>query len=263
MRELNEIEKDLDRCNMEVLDLLKQRLGYTAEIIEYKKEHELPVFQQEQEMRNEKLLAAIDDHAYSEELSEIFGQITEESKHVQSKILFPFNIALIGFMGTGKSTVSGYLKDMLGMNEVDVDALIVKEQKMPIKDIFAKYGEEYFRKCESKAIVSLKNCRQTIISCGGGAVVREENVRNLKKASRIVLLTASPETILERVKDSDERPILNGHMNVEFIKELIAKRAGYYQKAADVIIETDHKPIKQVCEELVESLIRLDRNAEQ
>lgn len=264
MRELNEVWEDLNRCDAAVLELLMQRLGYIAEIIEYKKEHGLPVFQPEQEkVRYENLIAAIGDHAYSNELLRIFKQIEEESKCVRSKSLFHYNIAFIGFMGSGKSTVSKYLRDMLAMKEVDVDSMIVQEQKMLIKDIFEKYGEEYFRNCESDAIISLQSCSQTIISCGGGAVIREENVKNLKKSSRIVLLTASPETILERVKESDERPILNGNMNVEFIKELMAKRAGYYQKAADVIVETDHKSVRQICEELVASLIQFEKKAKQ
>ncbi len=257
MRELNEVRKELDCCDMEILKLLMQRLGNAAQIMEYKKEHGLPVFQPEEEdIRQEKLLAAIGDHAYSAELLKIFKQIHEESKSVQSKSLFNYNIALIGFMGTGKSTVSQYLKDMLAMNEVDVDAMIVENQKMPIRDIFEQYGEEYFRNCESNAILSLQSCSQTIISCGGGAVIREENVKNLKKSSRIVLLTASPETILERVKDDGGRPILNGNMNVEFIKELMAKRKDFYEKAADIIVETDHKTVGQICEELVASLVK-------
>ncbi|GLC81577.1 shikimate kinase [Lacrimispora brassicae] len=259
MRELNEVRKDLDRCDTEILKLLIQRLGCAAEIMEYKKEQGLPIFQPEEEdIQHENLLAAIGDHSYCTELLRIFKQIHEESKCVQSKSLFDHNIALIGFMGTGKSTVSKYLKDMLAMNEVDVDAMIVEDQKMPIKDIFAQYGEEYFRNCESSAILSLQSCRQTIISCGGGAVMREENVKNLKKGSLIVLLTASPETILERVKDDGGRPILNGNMNVEFIKELMAKRKDFYEKAADIIIETDQKNVRQICEELMVSLVKFE-----
>ncbi|WP_312502018.1 shikimate kinase [Lacrimispora sp.] len=256
MRELNEIKKDLNCCDQEILDLLKQRLGYAAEIMEYKKEQGLPIFLPEEEkIRHEDLLAAIGDHAYCDELLSIFKQIHEESKCVQTKSLFGHNIALIGFMGTGKSTVSKYLRNMLAMKEVDVDAMIVEDQKMPIRDIFEKYGEEYFRDCESNAILNLRNCRQTIISCGGGAVMREENVKNLKKGSRIILLTARPETILARVKDDGGRPILNGNMNVEFIKELMAKRKDFYEKAADIIVETDHKSVQQICEELVVSLM--------
>lgn len=177
----------------------------------------------------------------------------------QGNVVFDYNIALIGFMGTGKSTISSYLKEMLAMDEVDVDAMIVRDQNMQIKDIFSTYGEEYFRNCESSAIISLQTYRQSIISCGGGAVIREENVKNLKKSSRIVLLSASPETILERVRDSEDRPILNGNMNVEFIKELMAKRLEYYQNAADVVIETDQKDVKQVCEELIKALIKYDQ----
>ncbi|MDR1770228.1 MAG: dephospho-CoA kinase [Hungatella sp.] len=259
MRELNRIREDLNRCDKEILDLLMKRLGYAAEIAEYKKEKGLPIFQPEEENRHEDLPEAVGNHAYCTELSRIFNQIQEESKRVQSKSLFDHNIALIGFMGTGKSTVSKYLRDMLAMKEVDVDAMIVEDQKMPIKDIFEKYGEEYFRDCESNAILNLQNCRQTIISCGGGAVIREKNVENLKKSSRIVLLTASPETILNRVKDDGGRPILNGNMNVEFIKELMAKRKDFYKKAADIIVETDHKSVQQICEELVASLMRFER----
>jgi shikimate kinase len=260
MREQNAINNDLDLCDQKILDLLKQRLGYVEEITEYKKAHDLPILQPEQEKtRLENLISAIGDYPYVAVLQEVFQQIDVAGKRVESKNLFDFNIALIGFMGAGKSTVSGYLKEMLAMDEVDVDSVIVKDQNMLIKDIFAEYGEEYFRNCESKAIIELQSCRQTLISCGGGAVMREENVANLKKTSRIVLLTASPETVLERVKGSDERPILNGNMNVEFITGLMEKRAELYRKAADVIIETDHKSVDQVCEELLKALLKLDR----
>ena len=89
-------------------------------------------------------------------------------------------------------------------------------------------------------------------------MIREDNVKNLKKSSRIVLLTASPEIILERVKDDGGRPILNGNMNVEYIKELMAKRKDFYEKAADIIIDTDHKNVRQICEELIISLAKFE-----
>lgn len=84
--------------------------------------------------------------------------------------------------------------------------------------------------------------------------MRDENVENLKKSSRIVLLTATPKTILERVKGSDERPILNGHMNEEYISELMEKRRKKYEEAADVVIATDDKPVIEICEELIRKL---------
>ncbi|WP_049895602.1 shikimate kinase [Oribacterium sp. NK2B42] len=165
------------------------------------------------------------------------------------------NIALIGFMGAGKSTVSSCLKDMLGMTEVDTDAEIVRREGMPINEIFEKHGEDYFRKCESEVILDLQKSSGIIISCGGGAVLREENVTNLKKGSIIVLLTATPETTLERVKDSDVRPILNGNMNVEFIRSLQEKRNAKYEAAADIIIATDGKTVQEICEELVQAVV--------
>ena len=109
------------------------------------------------------------------------------------------NIALIGFMGTGKSTVSHYLGKRMGLEEIEIDEMIVKAEGMPITDLFAKFGEAYFRDCESKAIQKLQDKKKAVISCGGGAVIREENVINLKKSSWIVLLDASPETILARL----------------------------------------------------------------
>lgn len=84
--------------------------------------------------------------------------------------------------------------------------------------------------------------------------MREENVQNLKKNARIVLLTATPETILERVRENDDRPILRGNKNVNFIAELMAKRADKYKEAADLILPTDGKDVREICEELIKRI---------
>ena len=93
-----------------------------------------------------------------------------------------------------------------------------------------------------------------VISCGGGAALREENVVEMKKNGRVVLLTASPETIYERVKDSTERPILNGHMNVEYIAELMEQRREKYEAAADACVAVDGKSVDEICEEIIKML---------
>lgn len=165
------------------------------------------------------------------------------------------NIALIGFMGVGKSTLSHYLSRVLGCPEAETDAMVVEMEGMPITDIFARYGEPYFRKRETEAILRLQDRRPLIVSCGGGAVMREENVANLKKSSHIVLLTARPETILERVKDSDERPILNGHMDVDYIADLMEKRREKYEAAADLVIATDGRSTEEIGEELIRRIL--------
>lgn len=181
---------------------------------------------------------------------------------METKILFQENIALIGFMGVGKSMVAHCLRDRYGMEEAETDAMIVEAEGMAITDIFARHGEPYFRDCESRAVLKLQHYHRTVISCGGGAVMREENVANLKKSSRIVLLTAAPETILERVKNSDARPILNGHMNVEYIAELMEKRREKYEAAADLKIATDGKKVEDICQEIVEELNKSSRSVD-
>ena len=82
-------------------------------------------------------------------------------------------------------------------------------------------------------------------------VVRPQNTQNMKEIGRIVFLKATPETIYERVKNSTDRPILNGHMNVEYIAELMEKRRALYEAAADITIQTDGKMREQICEEII------------
>jgi shikimate kinase len=170
-----------------------------------------------------------------------------------NKSILSGNIILIGFMGTGKSSVSKYLSDTYGLEEVDVDKLIEDEEGRAIADIFKTHGEEYFRDCESNMLSNLKSCKDTIISCGGGAVLRNENVEKMEQIGKIVLLTADPNIILERVKESTVRPILNNNMNVEFITQLMEKRRKLYEEAASIIISTDFKSIKEVGEEIISS----------
>lgn len=161
------------------------------------------------------------------------------------------NVILIGFMGTGKSSVSAYLNKMLGMEVVEMDQEIVDREGMSIADIFEKHGEEYFRNLETNLLIEMQNKNNVVVSCGGGAALREENVVEMKKSGKVVLLTAKPQTIYERVKDSTERPLLNGNMTVEYIADLMDKRRDKYEKAADIIIYTDQKSVEEICEELL------------
>lgn len=162
-----------------------------------------------------------------------------------------YNVLLIGFMGSGKSTVSSKLSELLNMEEIDMDQYIEEKEGRTIKEMFEKDGEEYFRNCETQAVNDFKSKKSVIVSCGGGAVLRQENVEAMKEQGKIVLLTASPETTLDRVKDTTARPILNGNMNVEFIQQLMEKRADKYKNAADITITTDDKDIDEICNEII------------
>ena len=161
------------------------------------------------------------------------------------------HIFLIGFMGCGKSTNAAYLAEMTGARQVEMDQMIVENEGMAIADIFKEKGEAYFRELETELIKSFAGVKPAVISCGGGAVLKEENVRLMKECGKIVLLTAEPETIYERVKDSTERPVLNGNMNVGYIEELMEKRRPKYEEAADVTIATDGKTSEEICEEIL------------
>lgn len=164
------------------------------------------------------------------------------------------NILLIGFMGAGKTTVSRELTKLTGMEEIDMDAYIVEKEGMSINDMFAQHGEEYFRKKETECLIEIMQSKNRIVSCGGGVVVKDENVEHMKAGGTIVLLTATPETTLERVKNSTDRPILNGNMNVEFITELMNKRKDRYLAVADVIVATDNKSVSEICAEIMDKI---------
>ena len=161
------------------------------------------------------------------------------------------NIFLIGFMGAGKSTIARAIKQKLGYPVVEMDERIVKEQGMPISKIFETYGELYFRELETKLIQSLNQQEPTIVSCGGGVAMRQENVDCMRDGGSVVFLTATPQTIYERVKNSTDRQLLNGHMNVAYISELMEVRRPKYEAAADILVATDGKTKEEIAEEII------------
>lgn len=164
------------------------------------------------------------------------------------------NIMLIGFMGTGKSTVAAYMNQAYGMEVVEMDEVLAEREKMTIPEIFDQYGEEYFRNRETELVQELQKVENQIVSCGGGVVLREQNVDEMKKAGVIVLLTALPETILERVREDENRPLLRGNKNVAFIEKMLEERGPKYRAAADVVVATDGKDAATICREIMEKV---------
>lgn len=162
------------------------------------------------------------------------------------------HIFLIGFMGTGKSTVSRKLGDMLHVREIDMDHAIVMENGMSIPEMFERSGEKYFRDKETEMLRKLSGESPAIISCGGGTVLRPENVKLMKACGKIILLTATAQTVFARVRHGKERPVLNGHMNVKYIAQLMEKRRPAYESACDVRVSTDHKTPEEIAKEILE-----------
>jgi shikimate kinase len=159
------------------------------------------------------------------------------------------NIVLTGFMGTGKTAVGKELSRLLSMRLVDVDSEIESERTMKITDIFRDFGESYFRDLETSVIRKFAREKNVIISTGGGAVLREENMAALRETGVIFCLHADPETILARTKRSSDRPLLNVEDPLAKINELLGCRMPYYEKAG-MMIETSGKTPLQIAEEI-------------
>ena len=170
------------------------------------------------------------------------------------KKMFDYNILLIGFMGTGKSTIASYLSDTFAMEVVEMDEIIARREGMSISKIFEVYGEEYFRDAETNLLIEMQARDNVVISCGGGVPMRERNVEEMHKNGKVVLLTARPETVLDRLKDEHSRPLLENHKSVDFIQDLMEKRRPKYEAAADIIISTDEKSAAEICEEMIQKL---------
>ncbi|MFA4920175.1 MAG: shikimate kinase [Thermodesulfovibrionales bacterium] len=162
-------------------------------------------------------------------------------------------IVLTGFMGTGKSEVSRELSRILGWNSIDIDAEIEKSQKIPITEIFRQFGEPKFRDIETETIKKFSGNKNVIISTGGGAVLRQDNMDALRENGVIVCLTASPETILHRTSKTNDRPLLQVDEPLKKIKELLEFRKPYYEKA-DIMIDTGGKTPLEVAEEIIEKI---------
>ena len=259
MNQLEVLRESLGQCDEIILDALIMRNRIVEDIMAYKEANGLQILQPEQEAKQKDWLEKrMEGRRHKDEVADVFDSIRTNSKRIQARKLFNYNIVLIGFMGAGKSTISDFLKTVFAMDIVEMDQIIAERQGMSISDIFETYGEQYFRNLETNLLKELQEGENCIISCGGGVAMREQNVVEMKKNGRVVLLTASPETIYERVKDSNDRPILNGNKNVSFIADMMEKRREKYEAAADVVIQTDNKSILEISEELISKLTELD-----
>jgi len=161
------------------------------------------------------------------------------------------NIFLIGFMGCGKSAVGREMAKMTGKRLIEMDDAIAEEEGMTIPEIFEKKGEPYFRDLETEFLRTIADAGDCIVSCGGGAAMREENVRLMKQSGIVVLLTADPETVYDRIHLGTGRPVLRGRMDVESICSLMERRRPFYEAAADRTVATDGRTVREVAERVI------------
>ena len=164
------------------------------------------------------------------------------------------NIALIGFRGTGKTTLGKRLAKRLNMDFIDLDKEIVKKAGKTIPEIFAAFGENGFRELEKKAVLEAFAKDNACIACGGGVVLSEENASSLKKNSVVVLLEANPKAIFARIGKDKNRPSLTGKSGYEEILHLLAERKPLYEKAAQFRVDTSSYPVAESVQEIIDML---------
>lgn len=163
------------------------------------------------------------------------------------------NIILVGYMGSGKTTVGKNLSRLLNAEFVDTDEQIEKQQGRSISEIFASDGETAFRDMETEYLKAyLKECdnkeRNAIISTGGGMALREVNQELLKKIGRVFYLKVNPETVYERIKGDTKRPLLQCENPLEKITQMLSERELYYQNTANEVIQVDNKKQNEIAE---------------
>lgn len=162
------------------------------------------------------------------------------------------NVALIGMMGAGKTTIGKLLAEKLNLKFIDTDEEIIKIENCSINEIFAKQGEETFRRIETNVLKNILNSDNQIIATGGGIIKKEEN-RNLLKQVKTIYLKADKETILDRVKNDNSRPLLNTENLKETIQTILQEREQLYEQS-QFVITTTNKTQNEVVTEIIEKI---------
>jgi len=161
-------------------------------------------------------------------------------------------IILIGFMGSGKTSIAKKISEYLDITFIDTDAYIEENQNQSINEIFTNNGEEFFRALETKILEEIiKEKNSGVIATGGGLPIRDENQKLLKGIGKIVYLRTKAETIYQRIKDDNSRPLLNTPDPRQKIHDLLNERTPIYEKTADVVVDTDNKSVGQIVDEIL------------
>lgn len=180
-------------------------------------------------------------------------QADEVYEAIYGELQAHMNLVLIGFMGSGKTTVSQILAEKLAYHCMDSDADIERQQKMKISQIFADRGETAFRELETESLRKLAEQKpgRIILSAGGGLALKEENRALMRQFGKVIYLKTSPQTVYERVKGDQTRPLLQGDDLIGRIERLEAEREIFYQMAADEVVVTDGKTPEEVADEIL------------
>jgi len=166
------------------------------------------------------------------------------------------NISLIGFMGSGKSTVGKILAEELRLLFIDLDKVIELDEEKEIRDIFKIYGEKYFRELETRVIKKIYKNINCVFACGGGVVKRKENMDLIRENSLVVYLNVSIGDIIYRLREAKDRPLVDVENKEETIERMIKERDALYRKYAHIIINNDNDKSDQTADKILAEIKR-------
>lgn len=243
-----DVRKKLDRIDADLMKLLTERMNISLEMADAKKGNSLPLFDavREQEILEKipsfcKDVAPKDTTQLCAAMEKIYTQIMMQSRRIQSNVLLPNVIYLIGYMGSGKTTVGKELSKLTGFSFIDMDTKLQLAEHNSIRTIFNENGEPYFREKETALLESLSQKNEIIISCGGGIILNEKNRTLLKDSGGCIFLDGFPRAMFERIKEDPNRP--NAYFETENEEQRMMQFAQRYQKRKDFYFETANRTI--------------------
>lgn len=253
---LEQLRLEIDNLDASLIEILQRRFEAAARVAAYKKEYGLAVYQPEREIAIMHQLAGIlDGKPYKREVQELYEHIFQLSRRLQLCQTFPYNLVLIGFMGSGKTTIGRCLARISGYSYYDMDTMIEDQAGQSIPDIFDVHGEAFFRSLEREAVEKLRNVECAVVSCGGGVVLNHANISCLKEKGKIIWLKAVPETIYQRIGHRTGRPLAQ-NKKLEDIRQMIRERQNLYSQAADYEIATDGRLPDHIAKDILSILLR-------
>lgn len=161
------------------------------------------------------------------------------------------NLYIIGFMGSGKSSLSLELDKINSRKLISTDELIENRIGMSIPDIFDRYGEAFFRKQEHMLLCDISKNDGQIIDCGGGLPLNPLNRELIKSSGRCIYLKVSPETVILRLEKDESRPLLRNKKSIKEISLMLNERVKIYESIADISIDSDKLSTKEIAENLI------------
>ena len=249
--DINELRGDIDRIDLEIVSLFERRMRTASEIGRYKCANNRPLFDPVREAELVKSRVGRLENAELAPFLECFlGNLMDISKYYQYRVTHGKNIVLIGMMGSGKTAKGRIIADNLCMDFIDIDSEIEAVFGEAVSDIFAKYGEEKFRKAEAEQVAKAAACGNAVISTGGGVVLNELNMKLLKASGVVVFMNRDIDKIAGTV-DTQSRPLLD---STDKIYEIYKQRLSLYQRWSDVEISGEFDDVGQAADKIINTI---------